>query len=39
MIVIDPRKTRTALQADRYVRIRPGTDIAFVNGLVRYIID
>ncbi len=39
MIVIDPRKTRTALQADTYVRMRPGTDIAFVNGLVRYIIN
>ncbi len=45
LIVIDPRKTRTALQVDpsrpgdRYVRIRPGTDIAFANGLVRYIIE
>lgn len=44
LIVIDPRKTRTALQVDatrpgdRYVRIRPGTDIAFVNGVVREII-
>ena len=39
MLVIDPRKTRTALQADTYVRMRPGTDIAVVNGLVRYIIN
>ncbi len=39
MIVIDPRKTRTALQADNYVRMRPGTDIAVINGLVRYIIN
>ena len=39
MIVIDPRKTRTALQADKYVRHRPGTDIAFINGLVKYVID
>lgn len=39
MIVIDPRKTRTATQADMYVRIRPGTDIAFQNGLIRYIIN
>ncbi len=39
MVVIDPRQTRTARQADRYIRIRPGTDIAFINGLVKYIID
>jgi anaerobic selenocysteine-containing dehydrogenase len=39
LIVIDPRKTRTALQADQYVRIRPGTDIAFINGLLKYITD
>ncbi|MDZ4169959.1 MAG: molybdopterin-dependent oxidoreductase [Coriobacteriia bacterium] len=44
LIVVDPRKTRTALQVDpnrpgdRYVRIRPGTDIAFVNGVIRAII-
>jgi len=38
MIVIDPRKTRTALQADRYIRIRPGTDIAFDNAVVKSII-
>lgn len=44
LIVIDPRKTRTALQVDesrgdKYVRIRPGTDIALANGLIKYIID
>lgn len=38
LIVIDPRFTRTASQADVYVRIRPGTDIAFLNGMIRYII-
>ncbi len=43
LIVIDPRRTRTALQVDetrgdRYVRIRPGTDIAFGNGLMRYML-
>jgi anaerobic selenocysteine-containing dehydrogenase len=37
MVVVDPRKTRTAVQADLYVRIRPGTDIAFVNGLLNYV--
>ncbi len=39
LIVIDPRKTRTALQADQYIRIRPGTDIAFINGMINYIIN
>jgi anaerobic selenocysteine-containing dehydrogenase len=39
LIVIDPRYTRTASQADSYVRIRPGTDIAFINGLIKYITD
>ncbi len=44
LIVIDPRKNRTAAlcneaNGDRYVRIRPGTDIALANGLVRYMID
>jgi formate dehydrogenase major subunit len=37
LIVVDPRKTRTAQQADLYVRIRPGTDIAFINGVLNYI--
>lgn len=44
MIVIDPRKTRTARQIDEsygdmYIRIRPGTDIAFINGVVNYIVN
>ncbi len=39
LIVIDPRKNRTALQADKYIRIRPGTDIAFGNALMKYIIE
>ena len=38
LIVVDPRKTRTALQADQFVRIRPGTDIAFINAMLNYII-
>lgn len=39
MIVVDPRKTRTALQADYYVRIRPGTDIAFMNAVANYVMN
>ncbi|WP_407655750.1 formate dehydrogenase subunit alpha [Azohydromonas lata] len=37
MIVVDPRFTRTARFAHHYVRIRPGTDIAFVWGLLWHI--
>ncbi len=39
LVVVDPRKTRTALQADQYIRIRPGSDIALINGIVREIIS
>ncbi len=37
MIVVDPRFTRTAAKADEYVRIRSGTDIAFLFGLLYHI--
>ncbi len=37
MIVVDPRFTRTARFAHHYVRIRPGTDIAFVWGVLWHI--
>ncbi|WP_290172989.1 molybdopterin-dependent oxidoreductase, partial [uncultured Parasutterella sp.] len=37
-IVVDPRFTRTASQADIYAPIRPGTDIAFFGGFIRYIL-
>src|SRR6185295_14958610 len=36
MIVVDPRFTRTATQADLFLQIRAGTDIAFLGGLVNY---
>jgi len=39
LIVVDPKYTRTASQADLFIQIRPGTDIAFLGGLVKYIID
>ncbi len=38
LIVVDPRFTRTAAKADVYVRLRSGTDVAFVMGLVREIV-
>jgi formate dehydrogenase major subunit len=37
MIVVDPRFTRTAAKADEYVRIRSGSDIAFLFGMVYHI--
>jgi len=37
MIVVDPRFTRTAAKAHDYVRIRSGTDIAFLFGVLHQI--
>ncbi|MDX2103316.1 MAG: molybdopterin-dependent oxidoreductase, partial [Alphaproteobacteria bacterium] len=37
MIVIDPRMTRTAAHATEYVRIRPGTDIPVMWGIMWHI--
>ncbi|PKO52184.1 MAG: formate dehydrogenase, partial [Betaproteobacteria bacterium HGW-Betaproteobacteria-21] len=34
MVVVDPRFTRTAAKADTYVRIRSGTDIPFIWGML-----
>src|ERR1700742_3599146 len=39
LVVVDPRFTRTASVADLYAPIRPGTDIAFLNGLIRYLLE
>ena len=39
LVVVDPRFTRTASVADVYAPIRPGSDIAFLNGLIRYALD
>lgn len=36
LIAVDPRFTRTASKADFYARVRPGTDIAFLGGLINY---
>ncbi len=37
MIVVDPRFTRTAAKADEYVRIRSGSDIPFLFGVLYHI--
>ena len=39
LIVVDPRFTRSAAKADQYVRLRPGTDIALMGGLINYVIQ
>jgi len=39
LIVVDPRFTRTASVADYYAPIRPGSDIAFLMGVIRYCIE
>jgi formate dehydrogenase major subunit len=39
IIHVDPRFTRTSAVADLHVPIRPGSDIAFLGGLVRYVIE
>ncbi len=37
VIVVDPRFTRTAAKADMYFRIRSGTDVAFLWGMLHHI--
>lgn len=37
IIVVDPRFSKTAAKADIYCRIRTGTDIAFLYGVIRLI--
>ena len=36
LIVVDPRFTRTASNADLFLQIRAGSDIAFLGGLINY---
>ena len=38
LIVVDPRFTRSAAVADLYVPIRAGTDIAWLGGLINYLL-
>ena len=39
LISVDPRFTRTSSKADIFAQIRPGTDVAFINGLMNYAIE
>jgi formate dehydrogenase major subunit len=39
LIVVDPRFTRSASVADFYAPIRTGTDIIFLGGVIKYLLD
>ncbi len=39
LIVVDPRFNRTASVADFYAPIRAGTDIAFLSGVIRFLLE
>ena len=38
LIVFDPREVGIAEHADQYTRTKPGYDVAWINGLIRYIV-
>jgi anaerobic selenocysteine-containing dehydrogenase len=39
IVVVDPRRTRTAARADLHLPIRPGTDAALLAGIARALFD
>jgi len=39
LIVVDPRRTATADKADLFLQIRPGTDLALLNGLLQLLVS
>ena len=39
VIHVDPRFTRTSALADQFVPIRVGTDIAFLGGIINYVLE
>jgi formate dehydrogenase major subunit len=39
LLSVDPRFTRTSSKADFYTALRSGTDIAFLGGMINYIIQ
>ncbi|MFC6836851.1 formate dehydrogenase subunit alpha [Halomarina ordinaria] len=39
LFVFDPRKVEIAEHATQYSRTRPGYDVAWINGMIRHIID
>ncbi|MFJ6783240.1 molybdopterin-dependent oxidoreductase [Streptomyces yangpuensis] len=39
LIVVDPRRTATADKADLFLQIKPGTDLALLNGLLYLLVE
>jgi anaerobic selenocysteine-containing dehydrogenase len=39
MIVVDPRRTKTAAKADVWAQVRPGTDVALALGMLHVIVE
>ncbi len=39
LIVVDPRLTKSTVYADIHARIRPGTDLPFLLGIINYVIQ
>ncbi|MDT5239193.1 MAG: sulfite reductase flavoprotein alpha-component, partial [Mycobacterium sp.] len=39
LIVVDPRRTTTADKADLYLPIKPGTDLALLNGILHLLVE
>ena len=39
LVVVDPRVTRTATRAHIYAPLRSGTDIAFLGGMINYVLQ
>ena len=39
VVVVDPRRTKSAAMADRWIPIRPGTDSAFLLALAQVLFD
>ncbi len=39
LLSVDPRFTRTSARADIYAPLRSGTDIAFLGGMINYILE
>ncbi|MBB3036389.1 bifunctional nitrate reductase/sulfite reductase flavoprotein subunit alpha [Hoyosella altamirensis] len=39
LIVADPRRTATAQKADLFLQLKPGTDLALLNGLLHLLVE
>jgi sulfite reductase (NADPH) flavoprotein alpha-component len=39
LIVVDPRRNGTAVKADLFLQIKPGTDLALLNGLLHLLVE